>query len=196
MDVALRTEHVLWLVGLLLLAVAGTAAVEERLYQSTQARLFDDAVAAGSRVGSPGSDTRPGFAPGLDPGVLGRLEVPRLDLSVMVREGVDAATLKVAVGHIPGTALPGRPGNVALAGHRDTLFRKLAEIRRGDFVKLTTLGGTQAFRVDSVVVVKPDRVDFLASDPRYPALTLLTCYPFDWVGPAPERFLVIAHPLS
>jgi sortase A len=125
-------------------------------------------------------------------GLIGRIEVPRLDLSVIVAEGVDALTLRRAVGHIPGTGMPGEPGNVGLAGHRDTFFRPLRNIRLGDIVTLTTPAGEYRYRVVSTKIVKPTDVGVL-NPTGSEVLTLVTCYPFYFVGPAPSRFIVRAE---
>src|SRR5882724_3475690 len=123
---------------------------------------------------------------------LGRLEVPRLDVSVMVAQGVSGTTLRRAAGHIPGTSLPGQMGNVGIAGHRDTFFRSLKDIRKNDTLTLRTLDSTYQYVVDSTQIVSPDDVHVL--DPTgHPTLTLVTCYPFYYVGSAPQRFIVQAH---
>jgi sortase A len=123
---------------------------------------------------------------------LAKLDIPRAGLSVMVLEGVDDATLRVAVGHIPGTRLPGQTGNVGLAGHRDSFFRGLSKLRIGDEITLATREDTLHYTVESVRIVSPDDVSVL-QDTSYPALTLVTCYPFYYVGPAPQRWIVKAH---
>ena len=125
-------------------------------------------------------------------GLMGRLEIPRLELSVVVGEGTDGATLRRAAGHIAGTALPGRSGNVGIAGHRDTLFRPLRNIRQDDVILLTTIEGEYRYRVMSMEIVSPSDVAILNSDGNE-ALTLVTCYPFYFVGPAPDRFIVRAE---
>ena len=127
----------------------------------------------------------------LDPGVVGRLEIPRLGVAAIVREGDDEETLDRAVGFIPGTARPGEGGNTALAGHRDTFFRPLRRIRAGDVIRLEAPPHTYRYRVEETRVVRPDEVSVLASRGSE-ELTLITCYPFRWVGPAPERFVVKA----
>lgn len=140
----------------------------------------------------------PGFAPPAVPPpagnnvVMGRLSIPRLDLHAMVREGVDEKTLGLALGHIPGTALPGQSGNVGVAGHRDTLFRSLRGIHRNDLIRFETSTGSHEYRVDSTEVVKPQDVSVLAAH-QSPELTLVTCYPFYYVGAAPDRFIVKAR---
>lgn len=122
---------------------------------------------------------------------VGRIDIPRLGVSAIVRAGTDARTLRLAVGHIPGTALPGEPGNVGLAAHRDTFFRRLRDVRPDDEIHLTTPDGAYTYRVERTDVVDPDDVWVL--DPTdHPALTLVTCYPFNFIGSAPQRFIVRA----
>ena len=100
--------------------------------------------------------------------------------------------MRRAVGHIPGTPLPGQQGNVAIAGHRDTFFRALRNIRKDDEITLATLDGSYRYRVDSTKVVEPEDTQVL-DDSHDKILTLVTCYPFDFVGVAPKRFIVRAH---
>ena len=123
---------------------------------------------------------------------LGRIEIPRLGVRAMVAEGTDARTLDLAVGHIAATARPGSPGNCGLAGHRDTFFRGLEGVRAGDRVSFTTPGRTYTYQVEWSRVVEPDRVDTLEPT-KVPSLTLVTCYPFTFVGRAPKRFVVRAR---
>lgn len=123
--------------------------------------------------------------------IVGRIEIPRIGLKTMILEGVSQRTLALAVGHIPGTALPGGAGNVGLAGHRDTFFRSLRGIRPGDTIVLTTLTGSFNYEVKSCEVVTPRDTRVLANSTE-PSLTLVTCYPFHYLGSAPERFIVHA----
>jgi len=123
---------------------------------------------------------------------IGRMEIPRLDVSVIVAEGSDEKVLRRAVGHIAGTALPGQAGNTGLAGHRDTFFRPLRNIRRDDLIRLTTPQGDYEYRVVSTGIVNPRDVAVLDSDGSE-ELTLITCYPFYFVGHAPRRFIVRAE---
>lgn len=123
--------------------------------------------------------------------VVGRLEIPRLKLSVMVREGADESTLARAVGHIPGTALPGQIGNVGFAGHRDTFFRVLRNIRKDDTIDVQTTHGDFRYLVKSTKIVSPRDVSVLDASVG-DTLTLVTCYPFYYVGSAPKRFIVHA----
>jgi sortase A len=132
---------------------------------------------------------------GLAGSPLGRIEISAIGVAAMIMEGVDGRTLRHAVGHIPGTPRPGQPGNVALAGHRDTFFRGLRDIHKGDEITLTTLRGAYRYSVDSTQVVEPEDIQVLAAT-RDDFLTMVTCYPFYFVGPAPKRFIVRARRIS
>jgi sortase A len=125
---------------------------------------------------------------------VGMIEIPAVGLATRVLEGSNASTLRLAVGHIPGTALPGTSGNVGLAGHRDTFFRPLRRIKVGDEIRLTTVAGTFKYRVISLRVVLPNAIEVLNAT-RLPTLTLVTCYPFDFNGTAPQRLIVHAEML-
>jgi LPXTG-site transpeptidase (sortase) family protein len=125
--------------------------------------------------------------------VLGRFEVPRLQLSYVVLEGTQSRTLDKSIGHVEGTADIGEPGNVGIAGHRNTHFRKLEWIRRGDEIRLSSPNTEFCYRVEWVRLFKPGDSEVL--DPSHgPALTLVTCFPFEYVGAAPLRFVVRALP--
>jgi len=171
------------------------------LYQTYESREFDRtpdrqaAVADVSRiVRSPRKSVSSSrFAPRT--ALLGRLSVPRLHWSAMVREGIDGNTLQLAVGHIPATALPGHPGNVAVAGHRDTFFRGLKDLKAKDEIKFSTLSGDFQYVVESLSIVAPDNVGVLAASSEN-VLTLVTCYPFSYIGAAPKRFVVRARQVS
>src|SRR5262249_24205926 len=112
--------------------------------------------------------------------VVARLSIERIHLRAMVREGSDHNTLDVALGHVRGTAMPGQRGNVAVAGHRDRLFRRLAEVAKNDEIQLSTPGATYTYQVDDMAIVSPKTVSVLysAGDSR---LTLITCYPFNYI---------------
>jgi len=120
------------------------------------------------------------------------LRIPKFHLEVPVLPGTDEVTLDRAVGHIDDTALPGTDGNVGIAGHRDGFFRGLKDIGVGDVIELETHHGKEVYRVQRTWVVSPDDVSVLDATPTR-ALTLVTCYPFYFVGPAPERFIVRAE---
>jgi sortase A len=129
------------------------------------------------------------------PGVIGEIDVPRLRLSAVVVEGDDEDMLKVAVGHLPDTPLPWQTGNSALAGHRDTFFRALKSVRLGDEIRLATAHGELRYRVERTLVVEPGDLSVLEPLPR-PSLTLITCFPFSYIGDAPHRFIVQAQQIG
>lgn len=120
------------------------------------------------------------------------LEIPRIQLKSPVFDGTDELTLNHAVGLIAGTAWPGEPGNVGIAGHRDGFFRKLKNIRLGDEIALEMRRGTDVYAVNRIQIVTPREISVLESDGE-PSLTLVTCYPFYSIGSAPKRFVVKAH---
>ena len=124
--------------------------------------------------------------------VLGRIEIPRLGLSVAILEGITSRTLRLGVGHIGGTAFPAEPGNIGIAGHRDTYFRALKDIRTNDEIQIQTAGGLSSYQVDSTQIVDPDDIAVLAPSSKF-TITLVTCYPFYFIGAAPKRFIVHAH---
>jgi len=123
-----------------------------------------------------------------------RLEIPRVGLSTIVLEGVGSRTLRVAIGHVPGTSWPGQPGNVVIVGHRDTFFRPLRKIRLCDEVSLETADHTYHYRVSAFEIVDRDNLSVLRFHGK-DELTLITCYPFSYLGPAPKRFVIHAEPL-
>jgi sortase A len=188
-------ERALLLLGALCIGYYVYVQAEAYLYQQFETRELDAILAsAPPRAASPADAPRP-VRPAPAPGsAIGRIEIPRLGVSAVVRAGADAKTLRLAVGHIPGTALPGEAGNVGLAGHRDTFFRRLRDIRPDDEIRVTTADGVFSYRVEQTIVVNPKDVWVL--DPTaQPALTLVTCFPFTYVGSAPQRFIVRAASL-
>jgi LPXTG-site transpeptidase (sortase) family protein len=124
--------------------------------------------------------------------LIGRIKIPRVGVSALVLHGVGSRTLRRGVGHIPGTAQPDRNGNVGLAGHRDSFFRGLKDISKNDTIELTTLDGTFEYKVEWIKIVRP-RDTHVLEDEGDAALTLVTCYPFYYVGSAPKRFIVRAR---
>lgn len=178
-------ERLLFVIAIVCLGWYGLSQLEARLYQASENRALDALLSAPSD-----GSASPNVVP--DGGsMVGRIEIPRLDVSTIIRAGVDARTLQLAVGHIPGTALPGQAGNVGLAAHRDTFFRRLQDIRPDDEIRVVTPRGTAIYRVERTNVVMPEDVWVLDATPT-PALTLVTCFPFNYVGSAPERFIVRA----
>lgn len=189
-------ERILLALGIVCLGYYAYVSAEAALYQSYENRELDAILkSAPVRPPLPVSSAPAAAAPQhRDPApgtLLGRIEIPRLKVSAIVRAGSDARTLQLAVGYIPGTALPGEPGNIGLAGHRDTFFRRLRDIRPDDEIRFVTPQGTYRYRVQRTNVVDPDDVWVLDPTPE-PALTLVTCYPFTYVGSAPQRFIVRA----
>jgi sortase A len=195
------TQHLLFAAGLALLAWCAYVVLDARIFQQAEDRRLDQLLSVSHETnrGTPGTPQTPSpttppapLPPPPADGLIGRLDIPRLGLSAVVIEGVGASALRRAVGHIPGTALPGQPGNVGISGHRDTFFRPLRNIRRNDTVTLTTLLGEFRYRVVSTSIVRPDNIAVL-----YPTenqiVTIVTCYPFYFVGPAPSRFIVRAE---
>lgn len=169
--------------GILALSYAGYVALDAHAYQAYEQSKFENT--------SPSQTPPPPLVEG---GVIGEIQVRRLHLKAIVVQGSSHTILRRAVGHIPETALPGEPGNVALAGHRDTFFRPLRNIRLGDAITFKTPDGAFQYVVESTAVVPASEVGVLASsDSR--TLTLITCFPFDYIGSAPNRFVVRAREL-
>jgi len=167
--------------------------MEMFLVQRTEIRFFDEENRQNSQCSRDGSSPHAFvIVPPRSGDLIGRIEIPRLHMSDAVLEGTTPRVLRVAAGHIRGTALPGATGNVGIAAHRDTLFRPLRNIRRTDEIVVTTSYGTFRYVVDKVEIVDPSDVQVLhrTSDPE---LTLVTCYPFTYIGPAPKRFIVHAR---
>jgi sortase A len=119
------------------------------------------------------------------------LRIPAVRLEVPVLEGTDAVTLNRGAGRIAGTSLPGQGGNIGIAGHRDGFFRRLKDVRTGDAIELVTISGTDVFVVDQIRITNPADVSVLRPRAKR-SLTLVTCYPFYYVGPAPSRYIVEA----
>jgi len=183
-------QALFFVTGLLSLGYVVYAYATLYLDQSFESQLFDRAMAIRSLT----------YAPSMQPpqrgALIGRIEIPRLGISAIIKEGVDAGTLRVAVGHIPSTALPGRPGNVGVSAHRDTLFRNLKDAQPDETITLTTAEGEYSYQVVSIAVVDPTDVSVLAPSANHKTLTLVTCYPFYYVGHAPKRFIVRALQLT
>ena len=152
---------------------------EARWFQATRESRLAEITAEGVEAPAPGT-------------ALAQLSVPRLGLAVVVAEGTSEQVLRRAVGRLSTGALPGEEGNLVLAGHRDTFFRPLREIEVGDRVTVERGAATDVYVVEWTRVVSPQTIE-VAADAGYPALTLVTCYPFNYIGRAPERFVVRAR---
>ncbi len=192
-------ERLLLIVGGVCLGYYGYVTAETALYQAYEARELDAILTSAPAVPGAPAPERPAVAlPGparprpRTGTTLGRLEIPRLRVSAIVRAGSDSRTLRLAVGHIGGTALPGERGNIGLAAHRDTFFRRLGEIQANDQIRLVTREGTFTYRVQGTRIVEP-RDTWVLGQTDVPAVTLVTCYPFRYVGSAPQRFIVRAE---
>jgi sortase A len=189
--VALRLAQRLCLgLGVAALVYAGGTAAYAGIVHRYQSSAFDGERAAGATLSAPERtvDLRDGDR-------MGRLEIPRIGISVMVLHGTDDATLTVGAGHVPGTPSPGGDGNLVIAAHRDTFFRRLEHIRPGDRIRILTIGHIHNYVVESTETVDPEDTRVIESRGRQ-ELTLITCYPFYFVGSAPKRFIVHARPLG
>jgi sortase A len=178
--------------GILALGYSAFVLLDMNFYQAYQARRFQQELSSVRPAIASAGGVRDLPVLPVPGGALGSIEIAKIGLTAIILEGIDERTLRHAVGHIPGTSLPGQQGNVAIAGHRDTFFRALRNIHNGDQITLTTLDGTFRYLVDSTRVVAPEDTQVL-DDSGGAILTLVTCYPFYFVGPAPKRFIVRAH---
>ena len=177
--------NVLLIAGAIFVGVWACSWLGLTVWQAWQNREFD------LRRAAPQTQTEP--QPRIaDGAVVGRLAIPRLHVRAMIREGTGDRTLSLALGHIPGTAFPGQPGNVGVAGHRDRLFRGLRDIAANDEITFETPRASYVYRVEATQIVKPQQTDVLDAGPNS-ELTLVTCFPFDYIGSAPDRFIVKAR---
>jgi sortase A len=179
----------LWIGGSIALAYVGLTLLEAGLYQASAKRSLEDQIRAHEESRGPIRSIVPIVKAG---DVLGRIDVPRIGLSVAVVEGTKPQMLRLGAGHIEGTPLPGEAGNIGIAGHRDTFFRRIRDIRRDDEIQIQTPTELLRYQVDWVRVVGPNDISVLAPSSES-TLTLVTCYPFQFLGSAPQRFIVRAH---
>jgi sortase A len=180
----LRAAYYFFLAGGILgLGYATYIVADARVYQAVEeSRLSNMRPVQGPRAVAVGD-------------VIGEMKIPRLDLQTIVVQGESSRVLRLAVGHLPETALPGQPGNVTLAGHRDSFFRPLRTIQLGDAITIKTPDGEFQYQVESTQVVLPTDVQILRPSTAK-TLTLITCFPFYYVGPAPKRFIVHARQIG
>jgi sortase A len=213
MHLAHRIQQLLLIVGLVLIGIYVAAYFHRKVLSAAQTRQFENSPQ--TAISGTLADTKetllqkPKFAVDFaqwsekriaqyeesltthfDP-PLALLRISRFQLDAPVLEGTDDLTLNRGVGHIVGTALPGEEGNIGIAGHRDSFFRVLKNIKEGDTIELVTARRTEKYTVDHIVLVRPDDVSVLRSRP-IPSLTLVTCYPFYFIGSAPQRYIVQA----
>lgn len=190
--IGLWLQSVWFFMGILLLAYCLFAWSQAAIGQANLQRAFGESL---SRKQPPFSELQDPIPQPLPANaVIGRLQIDRLGLSTMILEGTSPATLQNALGHITGTALPGQKGNAGIAGHRDTFFLPLRHVVLGDHVRLTTLRGEFHYRVVHRSVVSPAAVSVL-QDRQRESLTLVTCFPFFFAGPAPYRYVIHAERL-
>lgn len=185
-------QRALFAGGLLALGYCGLVLIDSWLFQQRASEELERRLSS-ERAGRSASKQPVALPPAIGAdGLIGRIQVQRLGLSAIVFEGTDRLTLRRAAGHIPRTGFPGEPGNIGIAGHRDSFFRPLKDIAKEDVITLTTLRGEFRYRVVSMRVVAPTEVSVL-NPTANEVLTLVTCYPFYFVGSAPERFIVRAE---
>jgi sortase A len=174
--------------GLIALGYAAYVVADAHTYQVTERNRFEQATTNNAAV-VPASNAVTAL---LEGEVIGEIQIRRLGLTAVVAEGDSATTLQHAVGHLSDTALPGELGNVVLAGHRDTFFRPLKGVHPGDAITLKTQKGDIEYLVESTAVVRPSDIQVLEPTGGH-TLTLITCFPFSYIGSAPNRFIVRAR---
>lgn len=190
---ALRaSELCLWVVAVASLGFCSIAYGGAAIHQARQKAILASLRANASAHADVRGGVRRTNLKAPDEVLLGLIEIPRLDTSAIVEEGVSTLTLWKAVGHLPGTALPGQPGNAVLAGHRDTYFSGLGDLKAGDLLNYKSPAATYSYRVESTRIVEPDD-DSVLRNSKDATLTLITCYPFHYIGSAPQRYVVTAR---
>ncbi|HEX4277648.1 MAG TPA: class D sortase [Bryobacteraceae bacterium] len=185
-SVARVIQRSLFAVGFLVLGYVGADWIHSRIQQAKGNRELDRILSY-----KPDAKATPQMTTIPEGGLVGRVAVPKLHLSAVVFQGTNNSVLDRGVGHLDGSPLPGQGGNVVLAAHRDTFFRSLRDIHKGDDVTVTTESGPRTYKVDSTEIVDPTQTSVLNPTAK-PTLTLITCYPFYYVGHAPKRFIVRA----
>jgi sortase A len=186
-----RVEYALWIAGAFASGFCAGVFLEAHLYQALQNKRLEQELHARH----PQAPLTPPHVRRPIGSLVGRLEIPRLGFKAIVLEGSDSSTLRVGVGRIPETADPGQKGNLVLAAHRDSFFRPLNGIRDGDQVEMVTPTGNYRYEVQWTQVVNPSQTEVLKPTTDR-SLTLVTCYPFHYIGPAPQRFIVRARQID
>lgn len=181
------TRRFCFVAGALAVSYVALTLLHARFYQEVANSTLEQQIHAEEqhKVSSPRAVAKEGD-------VLGRIAIPRLGVTVAILEGTTSKTLRLGVGHIEGTAVPGERGNIGIAGHRDTYFRALKDIRINDEIQVQTATDLSRYGVDWVQIVAPGDTAVLAASAES-AITLVTCYPFHFIGAAPERFVVHAR---
>jgi sortase A len=209
MTVSSRIDRLLLILGSLLMAIYMAAHVHSAIFSRAELKRFRDIQAV--QPVDTALRLLPGTQPKLDVSLwsqeriaayeqslaeyldppLAVLRISKVHLEVPVLDGTDDLTLNRGVGHIVGTDRPGEDGNIGIAGHRDGFFRALKDVGPGDTIELVTPKRVVTYVVDQIVLVRPNDVSVLQPRSR-PSLTLVTCYPFYFVGSAPQRYIVQA----
>lgn len=204
-----RVEKLLWVIGASVLLTSGVYGIDGFLSQRARLAVFNTAIAA-ERNGDADLQVAPpnradwsaarvrkflALQPGRTDEAQAVLRIPELDIEAEIFGDTGDRSLDLGVGHIEGTAEPGQNGNVGIAGHRDGYFRRLKDVRPGQRVQIVTRSGRWEYVVDRTRIVDPGAVEVLAQRAE-PTLTLVTCYPFYFLGSAPKRFIVHARRVS
>jgi sortase A len=180
-------RSILMITGILALSYVGLTLFTAKRFQANAELTLEKQIQAEKL-----HKAAPRTLPTKEGDILGRIEIPSIALSVMILQGTTSKTLRLGVGHINGTALPGESGNIGIAGHRDTFFRSLKNLHRDDKIFLQTVAGISTYNVDWIQITAP-RDGAIVAPTTESSLTLVTCYPFHYVGAAPERYVVHAH---
>jgi len=204
-----KLEHPLIIFGALLFFVYASARIQGFILSRAEVKRFQSQqlLAQELNKGTEATGEAPDFSLWSPKRILGYqesltshltpamalLRIPKIHLEVPVLEGTDDLSLNRAVGHIAGTARPGETsnGNVGIAGHRDGFFRGLKDVATGDMIEIMTQNETTTYVIDQITIVNPSDVSVLAPRSRS-SVTLVTCYPFYFVGSAPQRYIVQA----
>ncbi len=204
-------ERCLVSLGVLLLALAGSAKLTGEVQKKRDLARFDEAFAAAGASSAADETRSESPARSLDTSLwsperirayeeslrkdfgapLAVLSIPKIGLEVAVLPGTDDLTLNRGVGLIEGTPRPGETGNSGIAGHRDGFFRGLKDVVAGDVIEVRSLSARRSFVVESIRIVRPEDV-WVLEPTSSPVLTLVTCYPFYFIGSAPQRYIVRA----
>jgi len=187
-------RYLFLITGLLALSYVGLTLLHARSYQQNALSTLDHQIQAAPSSPAP-RNAALAIPPSLKEGdVVGRILIPRINVTVAILQGTTPQTLLLGVGHIDGTPLPGETGNSGIAGHRDTFFRNLRDLRSGDQIQIQTVSAISNYQVDWLQIIDP-RDTAILTPSSGAELTLVTCYPFHYIGHAPERFVAHAHKL-
>lgn len=201
-----KIERLLLAAGIVMLGLYGAARIHRAVLANASMQAFEDQASLHKTTGSDSlASSKPDFSSWSQQRIKGYeeslakqfspatgiLRIPKIGLEVPILEGTDELTLNRGVGRIAGTAKVGEPGNIGIAGHRDGFFRGLKDLGTGDKIEVVTGSRTETYVIDNVVIVDPSSISVLASR-SHPSLTLVTCYPFYFVGSAPKRYVVQA----